>query len=123
MRKHVDERRLFHRVATDKRVLLQHGDQQHTGNVLDISLHGLLFVLRGAWRPHCGAVVQANVELDNGIPYIRMDGEVAHAEGNRVGLRCISLDLESAGMLRRMIELNLADSELLERDLTQLIAG
>jgi len=35
----------------------------------------------------------------------------------------VGIDLESASMLRRMVELNLGDGELLERDLSQLLAS
>ena len=51
---------------------------------------------------------------------IDIEGEVAHVEGSRIGLQCLVLDLESASTLRRLVELNLADPELLERNLAEL---
>ncbi|HXK57002.1 MAG TPA: PilZ domain-containing protein, partial [Gammaproteobacteria bacterium] len=37
-----------------------------------------------------------------------------------LGLRCVSIDMESIGHLRRLVELNLGDAELLHRDLESL---
>ncbi|MCW9077838.1 MAG: PilZ domain-containing protein [Gammaproteobacteria bacterium] len=118
-----DERRRFHRIATDKPVRLRDGDMQHSGTVLDISLQGLLLESNGSWKPTIGTRVRAGVRLGEEMPEISMDGEIAHIDGKRVGLRCVGIDLESASMLRRMVELNLGDGELLERDLSQLLAS
>ena len=118
-----DERRRFHRIATDKPVSLSEGDMQHSGTVLDISLQGLLLESNGSWNPTIGARVRAGVQVGEDMPQISMDGEIAHVDGKRVGLRCVGIDLESASMLRRMVELNLGDGELLERDLSQLLAS
>jgi hypothetical protein len=118
-----DERRRFHRVATDKPVSLRDGDMQHSGRVLDISLQGLLLESNGSWHPTIGTRVRAGVRLGEEMPEISMDGEVAHIDGKRVGLRCVGIDLESASVLRRMVELNLGDGQLLERDLSQLLAS
>ena len=118
------ERRHFDRVATDKPLGLRLGDRQLQGKVLDISLRGLLFQADGDWYPALGAPVRASVQLDDDpASVIQMDGEIAHVEGDRIGLRCISIDLESAGRLRRLVELNLADHRLLERNLVELVAG
>ena len=118
-----DERRHFHRIATDKPVSLRDGDMQHSGTVLDISLQGLLLESNGSWNPTIGTRVRAGVRLGEEMPEISMDGEIAHIDGKRVGLRCVGIDLESASMLRRMVELNLGDGKLLERDLSQLLAS
>jgi hypothetical protein len=96
---------------------------QHSGTVLDISLQGLLLESNGSWKPTIGTRVRAGVRLGEEMPEISMDGEIAHIDGKRVGLRCVGIDLESASMLRRMVELNLGDGELLERDLSQLLAS
>jgi hypothetical protein len=38
-----------------------------------------------------------------------------------IGLECLQLDIDSAGHLRRLIELNLAEESLLQRQLAQLV--
>ena len=117
------ERRRFHRIATDKPVDVMIGDKHYPGTVLDISLRGLLFLNAGDTQPEHGAEAKAHIKLDDELCCIDLAGEVAHIEGERIGLHCTSMDLESAAKLRRMVELNLADNELLERELAQLISG
>lgn len=117
------ERRRFDRIATDKPVVVHHGDTQFTGVVRDVSLRGMLLTLSGSWRPPHGARLRAQVQLEGDLCCIDMDGEVAHIEGDHIGLHCLAMDVESAAKLRRMVELNLADSALLERNLQQLITG
>lgn len=50
-----------------------------------------------------------------------MAGELAHVEGERSGVLCRSIDLESITHLRRLIEMNLGDAALVERELAALI--
>ena len=117
------ERRRFHRITTDKPVLVQDAGTRHSGTVLDISLQGLLLEPHGSWNPVIGSRVRAAIRLGEEMPEICMDGEIAHIDDKGVGLRCVGIDLQSASMLRRMVELNLGEGELLERDLSQLLAG
>jgi hypothetical protein len=51
-----------------------------------------------------------------------MQTRVAHVEGPQAGLLCISIDIDSVTHLRRLLELNLGDPALLERELSALIA-
>lgn len=116
-----EERRRFHRIATDKRVVVEHKHRHYEGTVLDISLRGLLLRTDDEWRPALGDTMRAKVHLDEADCCIMLDGEVAHIEDRQVGVHCIGLDLDSAGRLRRLVELNLADPGLLERELQELV--
>ncbi len=51
-----------------------------------------------------------------------MDGDVAHQRGRQVGIRCDELDLESVQHLRRILEVNVGDEELVLRELGELVA-
>jgi hypothetical protein len=51
-----------------------------------------------------------------------MDGEVVHVRGNRVGVKCDEMDLESMAHLRRLVELNVADDGVLQGELSALVA-
>ena len=53
---------------------------------------------------------------------IEMLATVSHAEGKNVGVRCESIDLDSVSHLRRLVELNVGDESILQRDLSSLIA-
>ena len=50
-----------------------------------------------------------------------MEARVVHVEGRYAGLRCLAIDLDSVTHLRRLVELNLGDPALLERELSALI--
>jgi hypothetical protein len=117
-----NERRRFDRVATDKPVVIRNGDQPHEGIVVDVSLRGALLDVSDddPWRPANGDRLIARIKVDRDMCCIDIEGEVAHVEGSRIGLQCLVLDLESASTLRRLVELNLADPELLERNLAEL---
>jgi hypothetical protein len=56
-----------------------------------------------------------------GDAIIHMSGDIAHIEDNHIGIQCHQLDLDSATLLRRVVELNLADSDLLERELHAML--
>jgi hypothetical protein len=117
------ERRRFHRFATDKPVVIRSGDEEHRGTTLDVSLRGLLLDAGEGWEAQPGSLVHASIRLDDGTSCIDIDGEVCHVEGSRIGIHVTMIDLDSASLLRRMVELNLADHTLLERNLAQLISA
>ena len=56
---------------------------------------------------------------------IRIDMTVqrTHQDGQLVGLRCIAIDADSIGQLRRLVELNLGDPGLLDREMHLLLSG
>jgi hypothetical protein len=47
---------------------------------------------------------------------------VAHLEGSNVGLKCEHIDLNSLTLLRRLLELNTGDTDLMDRELSHLFA-
>jgi hypothetical protein len=98
----------------------QPGGRRHGSRLIDISLKGALVELPSDWRPATGQRVGLEIRLLDSPITIRMDSEVAHVEGERLGLHCLSIDLESMTHLRRLMELNLGDSRLLERELLSL---
>ena len=115
------ERRRFQRIATDKCVELEIDGQRYVGSVVDISLRGLLIVCARANRLTRGDAAHARVSLDDDSLCIEVAGEIIHVDERQVGLRCTQMGLESAARLRRLVELNLADSALLERELNELL--
>lgn len=52
-----------------------------------------------------------------------MDGTVVHCEDGHLGFRCDHIDLDSISHLKRLVELNLSDEALLERELSELSQG
>lgn len=89
----------------------------------DLSLKGALLRLPRAGAVAVGDPCLLNISLAQMEVGIAMAGEVAHVEGEHVGLLCRSIDIESITHLRRLLEINLGDAALLERELKALISS
>ncbi|MCG8429185.1 MAG: PilZ domain-containing protein [Chromatiales bacterium] len=114
------ERRKFHRILFDAPVMInQQSELQST--VVDISLNGVLIQTIEEWQCKPGDAAEISIFLDaEQATTITMRVNVAHIDNGRVGLRCKDIDMESIAHLRRLVELNLGDAELLERELEAL---
>ncbi len=115
-----ENRRRFSRIAFDADSRLRTGDGEIPVNLLDISLKGALVTLADATRPPPAQELVLEILLAGHDAVIRMACEVAHAEGAQLGLKCLHIDLQSASHLRRLVELNLGDPDLLDRELARL---
>lgn len=118
------ERRRFNRVLFDAPAQIVTPRALHRATVVDLSLNGILLRRPEAWHAVPGEGVIVDLDLDGADeidgPRIRLHGEVAHIEPEVVGLHCRHIDIESLAHLRRLIELNLGDPALLERELAAL---
>ncbi len=116
-----EERRRFSRISLERPAMFTVGAATCVAEVVDLSLQGALLLVPPAFAAGAGAHCTMVIRLDGADAVIQMQGEVVHRSGERVGLRCTSIDLESIGHLRRAVELNLGDEELLHRELAALI--
>lgn len=114
-----EERRKFHRILFDAPVTIQ--DNAHTTRVIDISLRGVLVQKPNDMDVATGDTLIIRVILDETADTaITMSTEVAHQEADTIGLLCHDIDMDSISHLRRLVELNLGDPEMLERELENL---
>lgn len=119
---HSPEHRLFSRVCFRGDARLSIDNQETSCKVLDLSLKGALLQPQDRLDLHIGEHCLLELILDDGAAVVRMEGDVAHAENGRIGLVCQEIDLDSITHLRRLLELNLGDAELLHREFSALIA-
>jgi hypothetical protein len=117
-----DDRRRFSRIVFHRPAELESRSERATCEVLDVSLKGALLEVPASFRGHAGQPCSLAIRLDAGDAVIRMVGEIAHRASRLVGVRCDEIDLESIAHLRRLVELNLGDDELLHRELAALVA-
>jgi hypothetical protein len=117
-----DERRRFSRVVFHRPAELDTHVARASCEVLDVSLRGALVEAPVGFEAGVGRPCTLTIRLDAGDATIRMEGEIAHREGIQLGVRCKEIDLESIAHLRRLVELNLGDADLLHRELAALIA-
>ncbi len=114
------ERRNFSRIALDRPAMLESEGRRTACELVDISLRGALVRVRAKLR--AGAACTLLVHLDAGLASIRMDGAIAHVGDGTAGVRCEEIDVDSIAHLRRLVELNLGDERLLQRELSALLA-
>lgn len=114
------ERRHFIRVNFDAPATLSTTKGVFTVHIEDLSLKGALVDLPGGVVLQPGTLCELTLTLAPSTQQIVMAVEAARGYGNHTGLRCLSMDLDSVTHLRRLIEWQLGDAALLERDLGQL---
>ena len=115
------ERRHFVRVSFDAPAQLATPTDTLSVHVHDLSLKGALITAPPQATLVPGMLCQLTIALAESNNHIAMSTEVAHSEGLHTGLLCRSIDLDSVTHLRRLIELQLGDPALLERDLGELM--
>ncbi|HEX8989096.1 MAG TPA: PilZ domain-containing protein [Rhodocyclaceae bacterium] len=119
-----NERRRFWRAAFSAPVKLVTEAGAVDAWLDDISLKGALLEMPGDWRGEAGARCKLHLRLGGeGDEEIAMWARIAHVAGNKVGLACENIDLDSITHLRRLVELNAGDPGLLERELSALLEG
>lgn len=113
------ERRQFSRIPFDAAVRVTGASGVWDSHLIDLSLNGALITRPGDWRAERGERCTLFMSLGGDID-IRMEATVVHADAQRVGVQCTHIDLDSITHLRRLLELNLGDSRLLDRELAAL---
>ncbi|MDX1634719.1 MAG: PilZ domain-containing protein [Marinobacter sp.] len=115
------EKRRFHRILFDAPCDIHCGDDVWRSEVLDISLRGLLVRRPDSWNARLRPPFEVVIHLDGRECGIVMAVELRHVEADQLGFKCQYIDLESASHLKRLVELNLGDQALLERELAHMI--
>jgi hypothetical protein len=117
-----DNRRAFHRIFFEAPVAVILESVSHKAILIDISLNGALITITDDWQPEIGQLVSLKIALGDAATMITMEATVSHIENNHLGLKLRHIDVDSASHLRRLVELNLGDSDMLHRDLEHLVA-
>ena len=117
------EFRRFSRIPfeTQAHINTANGEQHLNCDVIDISLNGILIAKPEGWCGQLNDNYHIDLLLGDAQLVIKMDATTAHIDEKTVGFTCQSIDLDSITHLRRLIELNLGDSDLLHRELSALI--
>ena len=115
----MSEQRQFSRIAFDATASLEQQGRQWDVRVIDLSLKGVLVEDHLSEKVTPDSPVTVVVTLDGGVN-ITLQCHWVHSEANHSGFRCDHIDLDSIIHLRRLVELNLGDETLLERELSNL---
>lgn len=112
--------RLFSRVPFFAHVSLQLAGQALNVDLLDIALKGALVRTSAPVAVALNEKCHLVLPLADGGESIEMSGKVAHLEGRNIGMACDDIDLQSLTRLRRLLELNTGDADLMDRELSLL---
>jgi 16S rRNA U1498 N3-methylase RsmE len=115
-----NEKRQFYRCFYNKAATLSLNEYQWDCELVDISIHGCLLRFKETWEAQDPETIYTLKLVLSESKIIIMNLTINHAVDNEVGCKCIHIDLDSISELRRLVELNLGDSDLLERDLLAL---
>ncbi|MDH2433848.1 PilZ domain-containing protein [Pokkaliibacter sp. MBI-7] len=113
-------RRRFTRLPLEMQADLTTSKDRYTVTVLDVSLHGVLLMQPEQMEPLIGEAARVDLALSEEVT-IQMPVTIVHAEEGLLGCEVRAIDVESLAHLRRMLELNLGDTTLVERELVQLL--
>ena len=115
------DRRHFNRVGFEADASLVIQGNQVSCQVVDLSLHGALVKMPEGNPLDQTQAYELQIPLSNDKEQvITVSLKLTHQEGPNLGLECQHIDLDSITHLRRLVELNLGDSQLLERDFESL---
>lgn len=116
-----NDKRRFTRVPFDAEVVLHHGSRTWSSDLIDVSIKGLLTVAPAGFDVALGESLGVDLILNEEVS-IDTRCTLVHCTSLRLGMRIDRIDMESIMHLRRLLELNLGDPELLERELSGLHA-
>jgi len=117
----MSERRRFARILYLTMAELTQGERKWRTQLVDISLQGALLIRPDDWVSNENKEYQLSFVLSGSDIEIKMQVELNHEASKKLGVYCHHIDIDSVSHLRRLIELNVGDSELLMRELAHLI--
>jgi hypothetical protein len=113
------ERRRFQRIQFDADTRLLQGECHWNVELCDVSMRGVLVECPPDWDGDPEQPFIAEIDLSEALK-IRMEVVLQRTDEGLLGFACEHIDLDSISHLRRLIELNLGDEQLMERELTML---
>ena len=114
-----DERRRFQRFHFEGTVKLYSDKAMWETKLTDISLKGVLIERPADWNGKTGTSYRMDLRINNSV-IISMGVIAAHVMPHRVGFQWQKIDLDSFAQLKRLVELNLGDPAILNRELSAL---
>ncbi len=116
------EQRNYSRIPFDADARIVASEQSWQTDLIDISLKGALVTQPGDWNAAIGDRFFLRIRLGEEVE-ISMEVEIAHQEDGHIGFHCHHIDVDSVSHLRRIVELNLGDETMLQRELSALGKG
>ena len=116
----IENRRQFTRILFSIKAELNVEDSIYPVSIHDISLNGALVTTTKLEQHLKGKLGTLQFFLSDNESEVTMHIAVVHEKDDEIGLQCNAIDIDSVTHLRRLVELNLGDSEQLDKELDQL---
>ena len=114
------ERRRFSRIIYQAPALIEQGDSVMQATIQDLSLHGLRLQTEDAQSLDLSLPVEVGFSFTQSEQVMQLRAGIVLITGNEIRLKINNIDLESISQLKRFIELNVGNDELLHRELEHL---
>lgn len=114
-----ENNRRFRRIPFDGEVRVYSEKAMWNTRLVDISLQGALVDRPHDWDGQVGKTQRLELRVATGL-IISVSASVANFNNEAIGYRFGRIDLDSFTRLKRLIELNLGDPELINRELSLL---
>jgi hypothetical protein len=112
-------RRRFQRFHFEGTVKLYSDKAMWESKLVDVSLKGVLIERPIEWNGKVGSRFRMDLRINNSV-IISMGVNAAHIMPHRIGFEWQKIDLDSFAELKRLVELNLGDPAMLNRELSAL---
>ena len=116
------DKRGYQRIFFNAESLLRCDGKSWPCRIVDLSIKGCLLRFNTPWQEDPEKIYTLMLTLSDEVK-ITMALSICHVIDNTAGFKCDHIDIESITALRRLVELNLGDSRLLERDILALAEG
>ena len=117
----MQERRRFKRIKFDAQTEIIDDENSWPVHLLDLSFKGSLVEADESVPIETGTQVTLKIHLAANDILMELPSTLMHKEGNQLGFHTNNISIESISHLRRLVELNLGDETLLERELEHLV--
>lgn len=114
------ERRKFARIVLGWPAQLTCGDKHWEVELEDLSLKGVLLSRPEGYTAGTHHPLLLHIHIPQSQIDIEMELAEAHISDDLLGMSCTKIDIDSISQLRRLIELNIGNDELLNRELDHL---
>jgi hypothetical protein len=115
------ERRRFSRIPFQAPAEVTILDKSYDAKLLDLSLKGVLLFVEDSVVFEPNEKVMISIHLPQSSVVVSLEGSIVKQADQQWHCKVEHIELDSLSHIRRLIELNLADEALLERELEQFI--
>lgn len=114
------ERRRFSRILHQALAKVEQRDLAIEARIQDLSLHGLVMKVEETEALDPALPVHVTFSFDQSEQVITLKAQIVDVSKCEIRLKIIKIDIESISQLKRFIELNVGNNDLLNRELEHL---